>query len=81
MTTHREAVEKLITELTMLSTVAKTSKFKYNFTINDVYLQMANELIEYVYLQMANELIEFSTKIELITVDEANKLKQIHTTR
>ena len=69
MTTHREAVEKLITELTMLSTVAKTSKFKYNFTINDVYLQMANELIE------------FSTKIELITVDEANKLKQIHTTR
>ena len=45
------------------------SKFKYNFTINDVYLQMANELIE------------FSTKIELITVDEANKLKQIHTTR
>ena len=69
MTTNREAVEKLIIELTMLSTVAKTSKFKYNFTINDVYLQMANELIE------------FSTKIELITVDEANKLKQIHTTR
>jgi len=69
MTTNREAVEKLIIELTMLSTVAKTSKFKYNFTINDVYLQMANELIE------------FSTKIELITVDEANRLKQIHTTR
>ena len=69
MTTHREAVEKLITELTMLSTVAKTSKFKYNFTINDVYLQMANELIE------------FSTKIKLITVDEANRLKQMHTTR
>ena len=69
MTTNREAVEKLIIELTMLSTVAKTSRFKYNFTINDVYLQMANELIE------------FSTKIELITVDEANRLKQIHTTR
>ena len=69
MTTHREAVEKLITELTMLSTVAKTSKFKYNFTINDVYLQMANELIE------------FSTKIKLITVDEANRLKQMHATR
>ena len=69
MTTHKEAVEKLIMELQMLSTIARESKFKYNFTINDVYFQMANELIE------------FSAKIELITIEEANSLKQTYTTK
>ena len=69
MTTHKEAVEKLIAELIMLSAIARTSKFKYNFTINDVYFQMANELIE------------FSQKIDLITIEEANRLKQTHTSK